>query len=380
MIKVVHLITGLDTGGAEMMLYKLLDNVNRGEIESIVISITDQGTIGRRIEALGIPVYTLNVRPGPLSLLGLLRLTRILKKERPDVLQTWLYHADLMGLISVRLARVPFMIWNFRCSGLKKKDHSWFLFLIIRILAIFSGSPSAIIVNSRAGKRDHEALGFRPDRWEVIPNGFDLDVYRPSEESRLSLRRELGLPDHAQLIGLVARFNPMKGHENFINAAGYLHKLRPDLHFVLVGHGIDNNNKGLMKQISELRLNEHLHLLGERSDVPNIIPAFDILASSSYGEGFPNVIGEAMSCGVPCVVTDAGDSAYLVGETGIVVPPDNPIAMAGALNVMLSKSKEEYDSLSRAARERIASLFSIDTITRQYEKLYSDIAANRGGN
>lgn len=373
MIKIVHFTTGLLTGGAEMMLYKLVSRMNRNYFYNIVVSLTDKGTLGSRIEALDIPVYTLGMKhnlTNPFSSLGLIR---ILKKERPQVLQTWLYHADLFGLLAGRLSRVPSIVWNLRCSSLNKGDISPFTLNIIRLLAKLSHMPNAVIVNSFDGKLAHESLGYKPVKWEVIPNGFDTEAFCPSQNARMVLRKELGLSEHTPLIGLVARFTPMKDHLNFLNAAGRLHEVKPDVHFVLVGQGVIKENTFFSEQINLLDINNQTHLLGERDDIPAITAGLDIATSSSYGEGFPNVIGEAMACGVPCVVTDVGDSAYLVGETGLVVPARKPSALTNAWVKILSMSENSRHTLGNAARERVISLFSIDSIVKKYEKLYSNI-------
>ena len=204
------------------------------------------------------------------------------------------------------------------------------------------------MTNSLAGRLDHERLGYRPRRWNIIPNGFDIDLFRPGASGYADSRRSLGLPDDVPLIGLVARLHPMKDHANFIAAAAHLHKLRPEVHFVLVGKGLDTANRNLLNQLGPLGLADHFHLLGERDDIAAITPTLDVATSASaYGEGFPNAIGEAMACGVPCVVTDVGDSAYLVGETGEVVPPRAPAALAGAWHKILSLSDADRQALGR---------------------------------
>lgn len=375
-MKILHLITDLSIGGAEMMLYKLLSRMDRSHFQNVVISMTDIGMVGIRTEALGIPVYSLGMYsrvPNPISFL---RLLRLLHGYRPMILQSWLHHADLLGLLAGNIARVPAIVWNLRCSELIKDDHPKSLFWILRLLAKFSHVPKAVIVNSSAGRIAHERLGYKPVRWEVIPNGFDIDTYCPSSDVYLKFRQSLGLQEKTPLIGLVARFDPMKDHENFLKAASRLHNIRPDVHFVLVGREIDKKNASLVSLTSSLGLNRHVHLLGERCDIANIIEALDIAASSSYGESFPNAIGEAMSCGVPCVVTDVGDSARIVGDTGIVVPSKNPQALADGFLNLLAMNERERELLSKAARGRISAMFSIDSIARQYEKLYFEIANN----
>lgn len=358
-----------------MMLCRLVARMDRHAFHNVVVSMTDVGTVGRRIKDLGIEVHTLNMRRGIPNPVAMCHLLNILRNRQPHILQTWLYHADLLGLLAGKLARVPVIVWNLRCSELNKNDHSRFLFLTLQMLTKLSHVPKAIIVNSKTGRLSHEGLGYKPARWETITNGFDINLFSPSQDTRSSFRKSLRLPEQTPLIGLIARLHPMKDHANFLNAASKLHKRRPDVHFVLVGQGINKQNTSLMKQITALGLHKHVHLLGERDDIAAITAALDIASSSSYGEGFPNSVGEAMACGVPCVVTDAGDSAYIVGETGFVVPPRDPCALADVLNKLLSMSSEERQALGLSARKRIVSFFSIDAITKQYENLYYEIVS-----
>lgn len=373
MIKILHIITDLNTGGAEMMLYKLLSFIDRSRFNNVVVSMGDTGTLGGRIKTLGIPVYVLNMRRGIPNPLGLWRLLQILRKERPQVLQTWLYHADLLGLLTGRLLRVPSIVWNIRCAELKRGDINWVLNLTLKLLSKLSHKPKAVIINSLAGRHVHERLGYRPVKWEIIPNGFDINLFSSSEHARVKLRKSLGLLEHAPLIGMVARFNPIKDFTNFLNAAGELYKFNPNVHYVLVGQGVTKENKLLFELITALGIEDNVHLLGERDDIPLIMGALDVYTSSSYSEGFPNTIGEAMACGVPCVVTDAGDSAYLVGESGLVVPSRNSSALNEAWVKILSMSENKRIALGMAARERVVSLFSIDSVVKKYEKLYIEI-------
>src|SRR5574341_248707 len=361
-VRVVHLITDLDTGGAEMMLYKVLSRMNRQRFQNVVVSLTDRGTLAGRIEQLGIPVHTLGMPPGLPAPLGLWRLLALLRRVRPDILQTWLYHADLMGLVAGRLAGMPAILWNIRCSDMDMSRYSRMSALVVRLLAWSSAQPDLVLVNSQAGRRRHEAIGYHPRRWLFIPNGFELDRFRPDPSARPRLRRELSLPDDALLIGMVARYDPMKDHHTFLRAARRLLDRWPDVHFALVGRDMSHDNPDLARLINSLDLHPNIHLLGERQDVPAITPALDIASLSSTSEGFSNVIGEAIDCGVPCVVTDVGDSAYVVGDTGVVVPSRDPEAMAQGWAKLLEMPARKRRALGMAARNRIQELFSIEQI------------------
>jgi glycosyltransferase involved in cell wall biosynthesis len=375
MIKVAHLITDLSTGGSEMMLYKLLSRIDRSQFQSLVISMTDHGDLGSRIETIAVPVFTLGMRRGWPNPLALLRLIHILRSERPDILQTWLYHADLMGLLAGKLAGIRSILWNVRCAYMDLSHYPVLTRLVLRVSAQLSKFPSAVLTNSQAGRLFHESLGFSPRQWKIISNGFDLEEFGPYAGTRDALRKQLGLPADTILIGLVARYDPMKDHDNFLQACRLLLRRHDDVHFVLAGSGISLLNEQLKRQIEALAIEKHLHLLGERNDMPRLMAALDIVCSSSYGEGFPNVIGEAMACGVPCVVTDVGDSAWIVGDTGRMVPPKNTEALALALEDLVSLGMEERLRLGAAARQRIAQYFSLPVVVRQYEELYTELVA-----
>jgi len=358
-----------------MMLYKLLSELDRRRFASTVISMTELGTTGRRIAELGIPVRLLGIdakSPGPG---GLLRLVALLEREEPDILQTWLYDADLLGYLASRLRPRSALLWNIRCTPRERENHARHHFLTRTILPTLSSRPHAIIVNSEAGKRLHSALGYRPARWAVIPNGFDLDLFRPSEGARRDVRLELGLPIHTPLIGLLARYDPMKDHATFVEAARLFATLRPDVRFLLAGRDVNGHNPELARLVAEAGLGRSLYLLGERSDVPRFAAALDVLAlTSAYGEGFPNVVGEAMASGVPCAVTAVGDSAEIVGGTGRIVPPRDPVALAEAWREILHLSPDARRALGLAARTRIGELFSLSVVARRYEALYERIS------
>jgi len=371
-LKIVHLITDLDTGGAEVMLAKLLANMDSEQFANAVISLTDHGTLGEQVVELGVPVFVLGMRHGLPDPRGIGRLVKLLRQEKPDILQTWLYHADLLGTIGAWLARVPALCWNIRCSDMDMRHYSRLSRVVLRILTWLSRRPDAVIVNSQTGKQLHEDLGYSPRRWETIPNGFDLERLHPDPAVHESLREELALPPQTVLIGVVARYDPMKDHQMFLHAARKLTAEWDDVHFVLAGRDVER----LAGLVDELELDARVHLLGERSDIPRIMAALDILSmSSAFGEGFPSVVGEAMACGVPCVVTDVGDAANIVGETGSVVPPRDPDKMAGAWQQLLSMPAEKRKALGQLARGRIEELFSIQSITQRYESLYRGIGS-----
>lgn len=373
-IRVLHVITGLDTGGAEVMLLKLVERSDRSRFSHRVVSMARPGAIGRQIDDTGVPVSTLEMDSGVPDPRGFARLMAITRRVAPDVIQTWLYHADLAGLAAGRAFRTP-VVWNLRSSS-PLTDLSKKTAMVVRACARLSRLPEVVVANSEAARTAHEGFGYRPRVWEIIPNGFDTDRFHPSRAARASVRQELGIELEATVIGLVARFDPIKDHHVFLTAAGMM-RAAANMHFLLVGSGVTAENGQLRVAIEEARLRDRVHLVGERQDIPRLTAALDVATNSSYGESFPNVIGEAMACEVPCVVTDVGDSARIVGETGRVVPPRDPLALASAWQELIDLGETGRQELGRKARERVESLYSLDSVVRQYEALYERLARSR---
>lgn len=356
------------------MLYKLISHSSKNAFfKHSVVSLTGMGIYGMRLRDLGIPVYCLDMLPGILGFGGIAKLYGLLKKKRPQILHTWLYHSDLIGLIIGRLTSVPKILWNLRCSNVDFKYYAKTTRLIFAMLSRLSRFPDAVVINSEAGKLFHIKSGYNPQKWEVIPNGFDTERYKPNREIRAGFRKSLGLGESAYIVGIVARYDPIKHYLNFFEAAGTLSVAFPNVYFVIAGRGINKENDNLNKMILKNGLNKNTFLLGERDDLPEIIPAFDIGTLSSFSEGFPNVLGEYMSCGVPCVSTNVGDSSNIIHNTGIIVPPNNPEALAKAWLELLSITPEKRAKLGEKARKRIVERFSISKVMEQYEKLYFEI-------
>jgi len=375
MISVLHLTTSLGLAGAEMSLARLVCHMDRSRFRNTVVSMTDAEILPSQLESAGVRFYSLGMSKGMPDPSAAVRLLRTVREVRPQVLQTWMYHADLLGLLVGKWARVPAIVWNVQCSSIAAPRNRWLSKLVLRSLAALSPYPDVVLTNSRAGQKYHETIGYKPREWQWFPNPLDLDQFRPDPEARASLRAELGLPPDARLIGLIARFHPMKDHANFIAAAKMLADLGADLHFVLAGYYIDRDNATLREAIEATGISERFHLLGLRQDLSRIDAALDIACSASaYGEGASNAVGEAMACGVPCVVTDVGDSAFLVAQTGKAVPPRDSEAFALACRSILNLPTEERLQLGMEARKRIAGLCDLPSVVTRYENLYERLA------
>jgi glycosyltransferase involved in cell wall biosynthesis len=262
------------------------------------------------------------------------------------------------------------VVWNLSCSDVNLRYYSRNERWVLRALAWLSRRPAAILANSTASIRWHQLLGYRPRRWELVPNGFDVDRFRPDPAAYLRVRRELGLPAEAVLVGLVARLDPIKDHENFLAAAVRVVAKHPEVHFVVVGRGVET----LAGVVAAHGLYSSTHLLGERRDVDRLLPGFHIVCVSSASESCPNVLGEAMAAGVPCVTTDVGDARIMLSDTGLVVPRRNPAALADALIDLIDRGPEARMALGRAARARIAAEYALPRIIERYQAIYSDIA------
>ena len=369
-MKVLHVITGLGAGGAERMLTRIVTRGDRARFEHVVVSLTDEGVQGPVLADQGIRVVALGMSRGVPDLRGLLRLRRLIAAERPAVIQTWLYHADLLGLVAGRLAGNRAVAWNLRCSNMQLEHYSRLTRIVRRFLVFFSRFVPLVMVNSVAGRGFHEELGYRPRRWETIFNGFDMHEFRPDAAGRASVRAELGASADTPVIGMLARFDAMKDFATFFRAAQKLRNDFPHVHFLLAGQGVDAANAVLVEQSAALR---NVHLLGFRSDVRALLSACDIFSLVSLSEGFPNVIGEAMACGVPCVATDAGDTTILIGDTGRVVPVGDADALAAAWRALLEMSAADRAALGAAARARIGRDFDLRSIVSRYESTYEGL-------
>ncbi|MBK5065936.1 glycosyltransferase family 4 protein [Paraburkholderia domus] len=386
-MKIVHIISGLGVGGAETTLYNLVRHTRGTDISHVVISLSSINSLADSIRAVGGEVRFLGLDRRIPSLRLFIRLVRWIVELDPDVVQTWMYHADFIGGLAARLARIiprgrrishPFVLaWGIHRSEVPT-SHSFVLRTLASLCAIASRYiPDLTVCCAEAAYTSHVAFGYDQSRMRVIRNGFDIERFAPNLFAHRELIRLLGVPDYAIIIGIVGRFNPAKDFDNFLSAACLLAGRVSECHFVMIGKDVDRNNKALTTYADTPALRGRVHLLGARSDIPAVMPGFDILCLSSRTEGLPTVVGEAMACGVPCVVTNVGDTAELVGNTGIVVPPADHVALAEALEHMVSMSDTQRRRLGEDARARIQVDFSIDACWTQYRGAYEATGRSR---
>jgi glycosyltransferase involved in cell wall biosynthesis len=380
-VKLALIITGLATGGAEMMLLKVLERIDRRRFSPHVISLTTLGEIGAHIAALGIPVEAIGMKPGWPSPFAFFRLLRRLRAIRPEVIHTWMYHPDLLGGLAARLAGVSALGWGIRHSDLSQRANKRSTLAVVEACARLSHwLPKRIMANSEVARQAHVNRGYAAEKMVVVPNGFDLTRFQPDSVARVEVRRELAVAAETPLVGLIGRFHLQKNHLGFIDAATILHRRMPEVHFILAGNGVDSRNIALVQAAESAGVAEVCHFLGQRKDIPRLMAALDVLASSSIGEAFPNVLGEAMACAVPCAVTDVGDSAYIVGDTGKVVASGDMTGLAAALESLLNLPLDQRRSLGEEARVRVAERFEIGKVVRMYEAFYEELAESNHRN
>lgn len=365
MKKIVHIITGLNNGGAEMMLYKLLKYTDKSRFECCVISLLDEGIMGPKIKELGIPVISMNMR-NKLSFKAIIESIRLC--ENQDIIQTWMYHANFFGMISNVFCKKR-LIWGIRRGYLDKSIDKKSTIMISYLCGMFSKHVDTIVYCSENSLKYHLDTGYNSINQLVIPNGFELEqFYR--RDSKKKIYEELKISMDQKTLLLVARWSPVKGHKELLESVNILRKSYDDFVVIMCGTGIDSNNNELRQIIKQYNLDEKVYLLGRRDDIPDLMSAVDIYVSPSSIEGFSNVIGEAMSCETPCIVTDVGDSKLIVGDTGVVVQDNKPTNLAEGIEKLLNLSQEELRILGKKARQRIINNYDIKGIVKKYEELY----------
>lgn len=370
--RVVHIITDLDEGGAEASLYRLCSHCSPGTQR--VICLMDSGKYGPLLRQAGVAVDCLGLTRGQFNAAAVLRLWRLLRRFKPDLVQTWMYHSDLLGGLTARLAGIRRVVWGVRTSRLDAALARRSTLLVIRICALLSRLvPDRILCCAERAKQEHQRLGYPADRFVVIPNGIDLNVFKPDVEAGLRFRAQVGLPLDGPLLGTVARFDPQKDQRTLIEALSLLRAQGFSLHCLMVGPGMVSSNQQLQAWLQELGVVDQVYLLGSHTGVPAVMNALTFHVLSSAVEAFPNVLVEAMACGVPCIATDVGDSALILGGSGWVVPPRNPLALAKALATALREPVSNYQQRRHEACEQIAARYSISSMVDGYTNLYASL-------
>ena len=366
-MRLLFLSQNLESGGAERQLTVLAGGLARRGHEVTVASFYG-GALAAELTAASCAVIDLEKRGrwdlGPF----LLRTARLLARLRPELIHAYLPVPNLVATLLRPAAPGAALVWGVRAADMDLSAYDWLSRFSYRLESRLAGRADRIIVNSRRGEAAARARGFPADRLSVIPNGIDTGRNRPDAAARAAVRAELGVAEDAPLIGLVARFDPVKDHPGFLAAAARLAERRPEVRFLMAGQGIEPGNPALAAATRGV-LAGRTHLLGPRRDVPRLMAALDLCCLTSTSESFPNVLGEAMACGAPCVATDVGDAAWILGDTGPLVPPGDDGALADALAAQLARLEREGEALRTAARARILELFDVAALLDRSEEL-----------
>lgn len=360
--KVAFMIRDLNYGGAQRQLITLVKELDKKRFDVTVLCFYSDGLLENDLNENGIPVICLEKRDRRDVFSFLWQLFRHLKQIHPDVLHGYLSESNVLTLCFKLLSPSTRIIWGIRDSNMSLEHYDWLDRLIFELECWLSRFVDLAIVNSHAGRTYHLAHGFPDTKMVVIPNGIDTERFKPDRSAGAAIRSEWGISEDTILIGLVGRLDPMKDHPTFLKAAALLCKEKRDVHFVCIGSGPQNYAQELLHLANELGVAEKILWVGGRGDMPAVYNALNIVCSTSaYGEGFANVIGEAMACKVPCVVTDVGDSARIVGNTGIVVPATHPEAVKQGI-MSLIETLQTGSYFKNSIRQRIVAQFSVSQL------------------
>ncbi|HEX8669487.1 MAG TPA: glycosyltransferase [Allosphingosinicella sp.] len=377
-VTVLHVITGLNAGGAELMLRRLVEtHAGDSRYRHRVVSLREWGPVGDQLREAGVEVEALGITGAASFARGFLRLVGIVRRVRPDIVQTWMYHADLVGGAAARLAGVKAVIWGVRVADIfpamgVSRSLLWGRRLSARLSRLI---PARILYVAESARQVHERLGYSADRSIVIQNGYRIPSDAEVAEARARRRAELGIGADVVLIGTAGRFSPQKGFDGFVKGAAALAARHPDVRFVMLGREVDPGNPAIAGWIGASGHADRFHALGETRVLHEWLSAMDVFGLYSLGEGFPNVVAEAMSVGTPCVVTDVGDAALLVDTTGRVVAAGDLDGFTAALEALVAAGPEGRRRLGAAARARVETHFSMAAIAKRYGDLYEELTS-----
>ncbi len=369
-MKILHCITGLSGDGAQRMLLRLVQGLEGQGVSNTVVSLGGPGQLAPDFEALGVPVVALGIS-GPASLVpGVLKLRKALDVHRPDLLQGWMYHANILALLSqeTRGVRLP-VVWNIRRGLDDLAQRKAATRAAIRASAWVSPRASRIIYCSEQSREQHEGAGFSSSAATVLGNGFDTRLFAPSVERRRAFRDELGIGDEDFVVGQVGRFDLAKGHRFLFEAFGAFATRHPRARLVCIGRGVEG---AMLDAVVASDVSRRVHLLPERQKIFEVFPGFDLYCSSSVAEGFPNVVAEALCCGLPVVATDTGATRDLLGTHGVLVKPRSSEALLGGLLQVMSEPEHQRRSRGVMGRYFIEREHSVGRVVHSYGRLYED--------
>lgn len=374
MIRICHVIGSLHVGGAELMLARLLTrSIETGRYDMSVICLSDVGETGERLRAQGVRIYSLNLSHAHQLPGSVLKLRKLFRALQPDIVQTWMYHANLIGGVVAKVAGVKSVIWGIRGTGIPQSFFSVSNLIVILNSFLSHFIPTLIVCCGTSVRDAHRKMAYSRCKMVVVRNGYNLSEYVADKERSLSLRKSLKICDDALVVGVAGRYDPSKDFGNFLRAVGKIPALLGKLKILMIGKNLDSSNTALLNLLIENSLTDKVVLMGQQADISAYLDIMDVFCLSSCMEGFPNVVCEAMAMSTPCVVTDVGDAALIVGDTGIVVPPEDPSALSRGLIQMLSLSGEDRARLGALARERIASNYTMEMAMTGFELVYGKV-------
>lgn len=369
--KLLFVTTGLSVGGAERALYSLINGGLLSHFEIQILSLTDLGHYGNKFQTMGIVVNCLYLKNPFYFFLSVLRILWISWKFKPDLVQGWMYHGNIFSFfIVIFLFFKPKLFWGIRQTFYDISKEKFLTRIVIRMNVRFSPFTNAVIYNSQKSQIQHEAFGFSARNSHYIPNGFDFALWKKDLSLKKQLRQQLNIPDNAFVVGYVGRYHPMKNIELLFDSMIYILNKYSYVYFYIIGKNTNSSNPSLKHYYDKIPSNRFFSF-GEIDDVPKFIQCIDLLClTSSWGEGFPNVIGEAMSVGIPCVATDIGDSSFVIGDTGWIIPPGDIFSLIRAIESAMSEPASFRHLRSEFAINRISKNFNINSVVKQYKEIY----------
>tara|TARA_Y100001934_G_C12369809_1_gene785642 strand:- start:2630 stop:3751 length:1122 start_codon:yes stop_codon:yes gene_type:complete len=360
-VSVAHIITGLNQGGAEKLLYDLVRLRDKNKFSYHIISLSSKGYYGKKFEEIGIPIYCLNMNIKNLPKILFQFFRQYKKNHKPDLIHSWMYHANLFGSILSKLINVP-LIWSIHHASPFNNSLRTNLVVFLNVIVSYF-SPTRIIYCSTYAYKTHSPTGFKKKIQSVIYNGVDTDHFK--------CNNNLDRRDKVR-IGLVGRWDPIKNHKLFIKVVSDLLKKNKNLEIFMAGQQINNTNNDLLELLNDSAVTGKIKLLGECDDIVSLLCNLDILVSCSFEESFGLVIAEAMACKTLCVVTNTGMSSLIIGNTGISVPLDDRKSLYNGILALLNLDERKRFELAKLARKRIKKMFDIDNMTLEYQTLYSE--------
>ena len=377
-MKIFHIIIGLNTGGAELMLKRLIEShQSNSSYHHSVVSLTTKGKVGVLLQEMGVEVHALGAHTALDIPRVFWQLVRLIRSERPYIVQTWLYHADLIGGLAAKLAGVRCILWGVRTTELRKG--SYVMIIIRKVLARLSyWIPNMIVVVAERAKQKHINLSYDASKMLVIPNGFNVQTFDVAPELVADFKQFASIKDDDFVIGCVGRLSQEKGQDIFIKSAGLILARFPEFKFLMVGRGLESTSQEMVSLIKKNARLKNFILLGERSDVSVCLRAMNVFCLPSRSEGFPDVLGEAMLSGIPCVSTDAGDASVLGGDDVPIARVDDHKDLAKKLIGIIEKSQQEREKIGQRLSQRIINVYSMEKIASRYQVLYEELEEEGG--